>query len=357
MSKKFNPAFIYLILTLSLFSFNTITSAQKTPKIIGGTTADTKTWPWMTGLVNKNFSPQTGLFCGASLVAKDWVLTAAHCVFDENISSFDVIINQAIFDSPGSERISAERIIIHPEFKIDQSFDNDLALIQLSNASNTAPVKLISSYSFQDDAGKQGRALGWGTLSATDDIFPTDLRQVDLPIISNPECSVRMRAVTDNMFCAGFGLATKDTCKGDSGGPLIVFDNESDSWRQVGITSWGFGCAKPNTYGVYTKLEKYDTFISETVCSADEIPDPVSLSLDINNNTVTASWTNSSLATGYRLYYAPYPLMQAIYSIDVNDLSQFSAELGTGSAFFVAITAYNGNCLSDFSNIENFVIE
>lgn len=356
MSKKFKPALIYIFL-LSLLSLGTIASAKITPKIIGGTTADSKTWPWMTGLVAKNFSPQSGLFCGASLIAKEWVLTAAHCVIDESTASFDVIINQAIFDSPNSERISAEEIIFHPLFIDDGSFDNDLALIKLSKSSNTSPIKLISSYSFQDNPGKQGRALGWGTTSATEEIFPTELIQVDLPIIGNSECALSMGNVTENMLCAGFNLEEKDTCTGDSGGPLIVLDNESNSWRQVGITSWGFGCAQPDTFGVYTRLEKYASFISDNICSASEIPDPVTLSLSIDDKKVTASWNKSNLATGYRLYYAPYPGLQAIYSIDVNELTEFSAELTTGSAFFVAITAYNDNCLSDFSNIDDFVIQ
>jgi secreted trypsin-like serine protease len=343
-----------LILALSLIFLSTTATAQKTPKIIGGTTTDAIEWPWMSRLVN---SRNSSLLCGASLIAKEWALTAGHCVFMRNKSDLDIIINQAIIGSGSGEKISVERIIIHPLYN-DNTLDNDLALLKLSRASSHSPVKLISPYSFQDDAEKLGRALGWGTLSFPEENFPTDLREVDLSILSNSECATTMSGVTENMLCAGFGLGKKDTCSGDSGGPLIVFDNESDTWNQVAITSWGSvaGCSQPDTFGVYTRLEKYASFISENICTSSEIPSPVSLSLQISDKTVTASWNKSSRAKGYRLYYAPYPHLQTIYSIDINDVRKYSATLSLGSAFFVAILAYNGNCLSDFSNIEDFII-
>jgi secreted trypsin-like serine protease len=375
MSKKFNPILIHLILLLSLLSISTITSAQKTAKIIGGTIANTQTWPWMTGLVAKNISPNIGLFCGASLIAENWVLTAAHCVFDESTTTFDVIINQANFDSPKSERISVEQIILHPLFPKDfASGDipfNDLALLKLSKPSINTPVKLASSHSFQDNAGKQGRALGWGTLSFPEENFPSELYQVDVPIIGNAECVMKMGDfISQNMLCAGFSLGEKGICDGDSGGPLIVFDNESNAWRQVGITSLTLGCAQRNAFDVYTRLEKFASFISENICSASEIPDPVSLTLSVDDKTVTARWSTSTKATGYRLYYAPNPTKKpfssltiaelsalSVFSVDMNELTEFSIELSSGRSFLVAILANNGNCLSGFSNIGDFEIK
>jgi hypothetical protein len=71
---------------------------------------------------------------------------------------------------------------------------------------------------------------------------------------------------------------------------------------------------------------------------------------------VGLDWNSESGMASYRLNYAPYPDAQYIASMDMNLLSHFSADLVSGSAYYVAITSYNNNCLSDYSNIEHFVI-
>ncbi len=382
-----------IILTCILFS--NLSNAQIIPKIIGGITSDSDAWPWMAGLLDKQ-SDQ--LFCGASLIAKKWVLTAAHCVINEKITNLDVIINRNQLDSNQGERISVNQIILHPLYN-NQTFDNDLALLKLSTPSTSTPIKLLSAYTFQDNAKKSAIALGWGTLSTTSEIFPTQLQQVDLPIIDNSSCSMAMEDITENMLCAGDLNVKKDTCLGDSGGPLIVFDEESNAWKQAGITSWGLGCAEPDSYGVYTRIKNYASFISDHICTKDETPDPTSLSLTINKNNASAFWgasnkslknrnkvttqkadsikqphtmpalartplqsrstsvTSSTNITGFRLNYASFPEAQVIYSLDMNHLTEFSVKLESGSAFYVAITSYIGNCISEFSNIEHFTID
>jgi len=325
-------------------------------RIIGGTTSEGNRWPWMAGLVTKNSPATEGLFCGASLIAKDWVLTAGHCVFDQSPGTFEVVINQAQLDANTGERSAVERIVIHPLYD-NSTLDNDLALIKLKSASQVQPIQLVAPYSNQDIPNKPAIALGWGAVHPSKALFPLDLRQADLPLISNSACSASMNEpISDNLLCAGDGLGLRDTCSGDSGGPLIVFDTESHSWRQAGITSWGFGCAKVESYGVYTRLKNYAVFISNQICSAQEAPISSSLKLNINANIVSLNWTSASSTEGYRLNYAPYPNAQHIDSADMNLLTDFSAELASGSAYYVAITSYKNNCLSDYSNIEHFVI-
>ncbi|SCN47621.1 trypsin domain lipoprotein [methanotrophic endosymbiont of Bathymodiolus azoricus (Menez Gwen)] len=218
-------------------------------------------------------------------------------------------------------------------------------------------IQLVAPYSNQDAPGKPAFALGWGAVISSGDLFPLDLRQVVLPLVSNTTCSFSMNEdISDDMLCAGDGLGLRDTCSGDSGGPLIVFDSESHTWRQAGITSWGNGCAEFGTYGVYTRTKNYAEFISSQICSAQEIPVSPSLRLNINANIVSLDWLNENGTEGYRLNYAPYPDAQYIASMDMNLLTHFSAGLVSGSAYYVAITSYNNNCLSDYSNIEHFVI-
>jgi len=351
---SFRITFLWVLI---FFCFANVSAAQKISRIVGGKTANTNAWPWMTALVDSN----NDVFCGSSLIAKDWVLTAAHCVYNTAPTSFNVIVNRADLNSNSGDELSVEKIIIHPLYN-DSTLDNDLALIKLTSPSQYPPIKLLEPYSFQDDDEKSALALGWGNVSATEDIFPDELQQVELSIIGNISCSTVMDGITDDVLCAGDKNYEKDTCQGDSGGPLIIFDTESNSWRQAGITSWGVGsfeknCAAPDRYGVYTRIENYAQFISDTICSASEKPETVNLELGINGQLVSTHWSTIDDTIGYRLNYAPFPHAETIYSIDMNKLTAFSVELSPGSAFFVAITSYKDNCLSGFSNIEHFIIE
>ncbi|NOQ64644.1 MAG: trypsin-like serine protease [Methyloprofundus sp.] len=372
MSKKNHTSLLYCLLISTLATSNHSYAAQKTAKIIGGTHTEqvkvariiggerslSNAWPWMSGIVDSHSPSINDPFCGATLIAKDWVLTAAHCVIDENSSDIEVIINHAQLDSNEGERIAVKSITIHPLYD-DFNLYNDLALIKLAKSSENQSIKVLPPFSSQDSTQKEALALGWGTLSRFTSNYPLDLYQVDLPIISHSHCANTMGKdeITDNMLCAGDGLGQKDTCTGDSGGPLIVFDQESQSWRQAGITSWGYGCAVANEYGVYTRLKNYATFISDHICSEQQSPSPTKLQLAIDDKIVSLSWDAVNNASGYRLLYAPYPSAQPIYSIDMNDKTSFSIELNPSSAFYTTITTYSGNCLSDYSNIEHFIIQ
>ncbi len=358
-----NKKILLTTLAVFLFCLTQIVSAQISPKIIGGKIADPNKWPWMAGIATQGKTDFEGQFCGASLIDKNWVLTAAHCVTDDEKekNDLDVIINRARFDTTSGERIAVDKIIVHPLYD-NITLDNDIALIKLQQPSSFKPITVISSDSTLDKPGTDALTLGWGNISTVNKIYPKVLYQVGLPIKTDSRCSSVLPGFTGNMLCAGAGLGVKDTCQGDSGGPLIVFNKATLSWHQVGITSWGNGCAKEGFSGVYTRLKNYNTFISDTICSPSETPKPVSLSLAVNAKKVTASWSKSSNATGYRLYFAPFPQAEPIQYIDVGGKTQFSAELPLGSAYFVAIVSYKGNCLSkgadiEYSNIEHFKIK
>ncbi len=343
------------VFMLILLCLSSVVNAQMALRIIGGKTANTKTWPWMAALVYKYSPDNQRVFCGASLIAKDWVLTAGHCVIAENKTSVEVIINPSILDDRQIKRFAIERIILHPQYD-DLLLKNDLALIKLTESSPNTPIKILSPYSDQDNSEKRGIALGWGSISVYEELLSSTLQQVELPIIDNLLCASRMIGLTDNMLCAGDALGNKDTCQGDSGGPLMVFNSDSQHWQQAGITSWGYGCAQKGAYGVYTRLKNYAQFISNTICTANNKPSPTTLSLITTGHRVTASWKNTDDVAGYDLNYAPYPDAQPIYSMDMNQLTELSVELDANSAFYVAITRYVDNCLSNYSNIAHFTL-
>lgn len=328
------------------------------PKIIGGKAAEDNKWPWMAGIYFRGFSPKNSLFCGGTLIAKDWVLTAAHCVHDEKVVDLQVVINRSQLTSTNGETHDIDKIYLHPQFNIS-TLSHDIALLKLSQPSAATPVEILPSYSTQDEAGQTGLALGWGNMATTGKNFPDKLQEVSLPIISNTACKLVMTGIFDDMLCAGAVLGGIDTCEGDSGGPLMVFDNESQSWRQAGITSFGEAvCAAKGYYGVYSRLDQVNDYISSTICNPEQIPAAPKLSLTIKNGIASADWSKVANAAHYRLNFTVYPyrLGNLISSMEMNQLTQYSTNLPKGSAFIVAITAYNGNCKSAYSNIEAFTM-
>lgn len=341
---------IGVLLTSSAFSAMPPTIM---PKIIGGNLSDKTDWSWMTALVYKS---DVQVFCGGSLIAKDWVLTAAHCVAGKTGQALEVLVNRPNVLSTQGERISVKQIVIHPSFNAI-NFQNDVALLKLSRSAQAEPIEILSPYSEQDSAGQNALALGWGNTSTYRQLYPDDLQQVILPIVSNTTCKEHMVGIEDTMLCAGFAEGGKDTCEGDSGGPLIVFDADSGAWRQAAVTSFGVAaCAAQGYYGVYARLKAYAAFIESQICVKSEKLLAPTLTVSVNNSLVVASWTTADSAAHYQLNYAPYPLGFPVRSFTPTQRNQFSINLPKGSAYFVGVTAYNGNCHSQFSNIEQFSV-
>ncbi|PIE58122.1 MAG: hypothetical protein CSA33_04205 [Desulfobulbus propionicus] len=234
-------------------------------KIVGGTTAEPGAWPWMAAVLNADESDLFyAQYCGGALIAEKWVLTAAHCMFDDNnkvmrAAQVDVAIGVHDLRNDTGERIRVQRIVLHPDYSPITN-DSDLALLELSRASTQSPLPLFR----EDDslAGGTGTLIGWGARSATP--FPHDyaqeLQEVTVPIVSNTDCEIGYPGeITANMICAGYAAGGKDSCQGDSGGPLMVY--EDGVWQHAGIVSWGKGCAEPYLFGVNTRTSNFVSFI------------------------------------------------------------------------------------------------
>ncbi len=234
-------------------------------QIVGGEEAAPGAWPWMVAI--QAFT-ETGYhtFCGASLVAPSWALTAAHCVVNAAPDEIVATVGPHRLDSDQGQKRSVDRVVLHPRFGFDfaHDFAHDLALLHLSEPADAELVTLLGADNLDLAApGTLGTVIGWGALyeDSNGGALSYDLQQVELPIVSEEECANSMgRMITENMLCAGYKQGGKDACHGDSGGPLVVPDGNG-GWQLAGLVSFGIGCARPTFYGVYTRVSQYHDWI------------------------------------------------------------------------------------------------
>ncbi|KAL0881591.1 hypothetical protein ABMA27_001420 [Loxostege sticticalis] len=223
-------------------------------RIVGGMPAGANRYPWMARIV------YDGQFhCGASLLTKEYVLTAAHCVRKLKRSKIRVILgdhDQTITTESAAIMRAVTAIVRHRSFDAD-SYNNDIALLKLRKPVNFS--KIIKPVCLPpanvDPSGKEGVVVGWGRTSEGGQL-PAIVQEVRVPILSLSQCrAMKYRAsrITNNMLCAG--RASTDSCQGDSGGPLLI--QTGDKFQIVGIVSWGVGCGRPGYPGVYTRITRY----------------------------------------------------------------------------------------------------
>ncbi|XP_036619446.1 plasma kallikrein [Trichosurus vulpecula] len=251
--------------TLRMCKSPSISVCSKTvrSRVVGGMRSAPQEWPWQASLQVKLRTRSH--VCGGSVIANQWVVTAAHC-FDDLPSSdiwriYTGILNQSEIQA-ATPFSRAKRIIIHPQYKISET-KHDIALIKLETPMNFTDFQsAICLPSKEDMAYTNCWVTGWGFTQEKGEIQNT-LQKVKLPIVPIEECREKyiQHEITDQMICAGYKEGGKDACKGDSGGPLSCYQN--GIWQLVGITSWGEGCAKKDHPGVYTKVVTYADWILE----------------------------------------------------------------------------------------------
>lgn len=236
---------------------------QRSPEeIVGGGNA--AAYPWMTALVGKQESDlYQGQFCGGSLIHPQWVLTAAHCVEGLEASDLDVAVGGTDLNSPATfQRIPVAEIIPHPKYNALNS-DSDIALLRLAWAASGghSATILLADTPALETPGTNAKILGWGTTTSNGSSYPTMLQEGTVPLVSFDTANASYGGtLTGNMIAAG-GTGAVDSCYGDSGGPLAVFDNTPQRWLLTGIVSFGDSCATVGSYGIYSRVSPMREFI------------------------------------------------------------------------------------------------
>lgn len=236
-------------------------AAYSSEKIVGGVP--------VTSLNEAPYMVSLSGACGGSIIAKKWVLTAAHCAgYFREVKAGVLNLNQ-----PGVT-FKIKRTIKHPEYN-PSTMINDFALVELTEeinfaATKLAPVKLATP-DFEREGnqspGMDSTVYGFGNIGQGQSNSKKDLNKVIVPIVSNEEAN-RSEAydgtVFESMIAAGYASGGKDSCQGDSGGPLVVFDHQNEP-VQIGVVSWGEGCALANKYGIYSRVSNGNKWIIETI--------------------------------------------------------------------------------------------
>lgn len=288
--KKINNLWFSLFIIMNLFLFascDMFTSGKNTKsikqnrfhdRIIGGQEAQEGRYSYTVSLSDDwGNTPLDHHICGGSLIARDIVLSAAHC---EMGSWYEILIGRHNLFEESGEKIDMKMEIPHPDYN-DYTGDKDFMLVILDRPT-TENVELVNLNSNENvpNSGKEVTVMGWGNTSTGEDYDPSNLLlEVDVNTISNQECDASSDGydsyngqITNNMLCAK--APNKDSCQGDSGGPLIIPGNDQNGGDdiQVGVVSWGYGCADANFPGVYARVSSEYEWIREEVCKRSSEP-------------------------------------------------------------------------------------
>ncbi|MCX5611780.1 serine protease [Streptomyces sp. NBC_00047] len=238
--------------------------------VIGGKPVKAGESPWVVALASRDRFGGTrgGQFCGGVVVAPTKVLTAAHCLGREvlggpveSVSDFRVVAGRTELRATDGREIAVRGARVNPEYD-PRSNAGDLAVLELAESLPAHYVLPMAGAGHASYApGTEAAVYGWGDTSGFGD-YAYALRAAPVTVLSDEVCGraypgdANGQYRAESMVCAGDGDGGKDACQGDSGGPLVA------QGRLIGLVSWGRGCGRADSPGVYTRIAPLVGFVT-----------------------------------------------------------------------------------------------
>jgi secreted trypsin-like serine protease len=237
---------------LAIASLQPVSAATAAPSpVVGGTRAAQGEFPFMVRL---------SMGCGGALYTQQIVLTAAHCVSGTGRNT-SITATAGVVDlqsTSGRVQVRSTYVYQAPGYN---GTGKDWALIKLAQPINLPTLKIATTTQYNTG---DFTVAGWGA-ARENGAQQRYLLKATVPFISDATCRAYggyySGLVPGEEICAGFDAGGVDTCQGDSGGPMFRRDN-AGAWIQVGIVSWGDGCARPDAPGVYTEVSTFASAIA-----------------------------------------------------------------------------------------------
>ncbi len=241
---------------LAVMSLQPLSTAQAAPApVVGGTRAAQGEFPFMVRL---------SMGCGGALYTQQIVLTAAHCVSASG-NNTSITATAGVVDlqsTSGRVQVKSTKVYRAPGYNGN---GKDWALIKLAQPINLPTLKIATTTQYNTGTFT---VAGWGSASEGG-AQQRYMLKASVPFISDATCrsySGYSGLVASDEICAGYAAGGVDTCQGDSGGPMFRKDS-SDAWIQVGIVSWGIGCARANAPGVYSEVSTFASAIASAAAT------------------------------------------------------------------------------------------
>lgn len=242
-------------------------------RIRGGKDSDIREQPWQAAItVYRPRAKAHSFLCGGVLIDSCWVLSAAHC-FEEGFQASRVQVTLGrtyrLENSTSEQIFQVEKYWTHEQYK-DETYDNDIALLKLKDENGLCAIHspevlpiCLPDAKLKLPDWTECEISGYGKEHEFSPFYSERVKRGHVRLWPQERCvpeKLSGRTVTTNMLCAGDTRGLDDACKGDSGGPLVC--PNGGRMTLMGVISWGDGCGKPDTPGVYTRVTKYVDWIA-----------------------------------------------------------------------------------------------